>query len=183
MTTKTARRTPTSQNGWPLLDYGSPLLYTWTVPARTGHVRVTLRNGSAGFLLVYFLLLWAEKIEPLAGRIVDDWGHARRKIRAADEESNHGSGTAADANATQHPLGVSGTLILAEKRRVLRWLDRRFKATLRHGAFYRGRVDEMHVEIDAPLPDCERRARVLMHTPRGRRILHANPGQRAVIKS
>lgn len=175
-----------SQNGWPLLDYGSPLLHTWVIPARTGTIRVTLRNGSAGFLLAFFLLLWAEKIEPLRGRIVDDWGHARRRIRGTSstrEESNHGSGTAADANATQHPLGVEGTLTIKEKRRILRWLDRRFKGTLRHGAFYRGRVDEMHVEIDAPLRACERRARVLMRTPRGRRILKANPGQRAVIRS
>lgn len=172
----------TSQNGWPVLEYGDRRLYTWTIPAKTGAIRVTLRNGSAGFLLVHFLLWWAEVIEPLAGRIIDDWGHAVRTIRGQTSGySNHASGTAGDANATQHPLGTR-TLTRAERKKIARRL-RLYRSCLRHGAFYSGRVDEMHVEINAALGSCERVAKILMLTPRGRRILKANPGQAAVILS
>lgn len=170
-----------SQNGWPALASGSGLLYTWTIPARNGSIRVTLRNGSAGFLLAHFLLWWAERIEPLVGRIVDDWGYAYRPIRDGVALSNHASGTAADANATQHPLGTH-TLTKIEKAKI--WVRLKlYRGCLRHGAFYNGRVDEMHVEIDRDLTTCEKRARALMKTTRGKRILAANPGQRAVILS
>ena len=66
----------TSQNGWPVLASTSPKLHTWVIPARTGYVRLRLRNGSAGFLLAHFLLWFAETIEPLKGRVLDDWGWA-----------------------------------------------------------------------------------------------------------
>ena len=127
-----------SQNGWPVLPYGSPRLRTFTIPARSGRIRLTLRDGSAGFLLCHFLLWWAEVIEPLAGRLLDDWGHAVRDVRDSDDVSNHASGTAADANAVQHPLGVRGTLTARERARI--WVRLRlYRGCLRHGAFYRGR--------------------------------------------
>ena len=172
----------TSQNGWPALEAGSALLHTWVIPARTGAVRVTLRGGSAGFLIVHLLLWWAEVLEPLAGRVLDDWGFAARLIRgSATELSNHASGTAADANATAHPLGTH-TLTADELAKLRRRL-KLYAGTLRCGAFYSGRVDQMHTEVNASLTRCEHVARVLMLTPRGRRILAANPGQRAVILS
>ena len=191
----------TSQNGWPALPYGSRLLHTWVIPARTGVARITLRNGSAGFVLAHFLLWFAEVVEPLAGKILDDWGHASRPVRGSETTlSNHASGTAADANATRHPLGVRGTfrfkpLVLvgaavAKMRRRQRTAEelirrrlRQYRGALRWGGDYRTRADEMHIEIDQPLPYVEQLARRLMHTPRGRRILKANPGQRAVILS
>lgn len=172
----------TSQNGWPVLQYGSRKLHKWVIPARTGTIEITLRNGSAGFLLAHFLLWWAEAIEPLAGKTMDDWGFAPRAIRGSTVISNHSSATAADANAQAHPLGVRGTLSAGEKARIFARL-RLYRGCLRHGAFYNGRVDEMHVEINKPLTACETRARVLMRTPRGKRLLKANPDQRAVILS
>jgi hypothetical protein len=39
----------------------------------------------------------------------------------------------------------------------------------------------MHFEVVGSLRACERLARALMKTPRGRRILAANPGARATI--
>lgn len=176
--------TATSQNGWPVLHEGSPLLYRWTIPAKSGTTLLTLRNGSAGFLLAVFVLWWAEIIEPLVGRVLDDWGYADRPIRFSTETSNHASGTAADTNAMKHPLGVEGTLTAVQKRMIADVLRTRFKGTLRHGAFYKGRVDPMHVEVNAPLRDVEKRARWLMRfSSRGRRIIKANPTQKAVILS
>lgn len=172
----------TSANGWEVLEYGSSRLRRFTIPARTGSIVITMRDGSAGFLLAHWLLWWAEVIEPLAGRIMDDWGHAVRPVRGQTSGySNHASGTAADTNAVQHPLGtytLSATVLRKLRRRL-----RLYLGALRHGAFYGGRVDQMHVEVDAKLSACERRAKVLMRTPRGRRILAANPGLRAVILS
>lgn len=172
----------TSQNGWPALATDSPLLYTWTIPAKSGERKIRLRNGSAGFILCHFLLWFAEVIEPLAGGILDDWGYAYRPIRGQSTElSNHASGTAADANAIKHPLGRSGTFGIRAIRIRLRL--KLYRGALRWGGDYNGRKDEMHFELDQPLPDVEKVARRLMSTPRGKRLLAANPTQRAVIQS
>lgn len=173
---------PSSANGWPALEAGSPQLYTWSIPTREGSAYIKLRNGSAGFLICHFILWWAETIEPVFGKLLDDWGWAWRPIRGqVSGLSNHASGTAADINATRHPLGTrtmsakSIALILA---RILI-----YRGTLRWGGQYSGRVDQMHVEINAPLSAVEKRARALMDSPRGKRILAANPIQTAVILS
>jgi len=182
----------TSQNGWPALSGGSSLLHRWDVPAHTGSREFTLRNGSAGFLLCHFLLWYAERIEPLAGGVFDDWGYAFREVRgSATDLSNHASGTAADANATRHPLGVVGTFLFRVKfktKRItaaarIRIRLRLYRGAIRWGGDYNGRKDEMHFEINAGLSKCERVAKRLMDTPRGKRLLDANPGQRKVILS
>lgn len=172
----------TSQNGWTVLEADSDKLYTWTVPAKSGAFRIRLRNGSAGFLLVHFLLWWAEVLEPLAGKLLDDWGWAARLIRGSlTVISNHASGTAADANATRWPLGtrlMKAWMVARIRRRLLM-----YSGCLRWGGDYHGRPDQQHTEINKPMADCERVARRLMRTPRGRRILAANPTQKAVILS
>ena len=171
----------TSQNGWPALESTSRLLYTWTIPARSGERKIRLRNGSAGFLLCHFLLWFAEVIEPLAGGILDDWGWAWRPIRGqVDGLSNHAAGCAVDANATKHPLGRFGTFVNAAK---IRLRLRLYRGVIRWGGDYSGRKDEMHFEINRPLADAERLARRLMNTPRGKRLLEANHGLREVILS
>lgn len=172
-----------SQNTWPVLESGSDHLHTWNIPARNGHLAVTLRSGSAGFLLCHYALWYAETIEDLTGKVVDDWGYAFRPIRGQSSGfSNHASGTAMDLNATQHPLGVAGTLTPSEKVKIERRL-KLYRGALRSGAFYHGRVDEMHVEIDAGLTQAEKVAKVLMRFGRGARLLKANPDQKAVILS
>lgn len=173
----------TSQNGWPLLANDSAELHTWVIPARNGEFKLRLRNGSAGFLLAHLLLWYSETIESLKGKTVDDWGYAYRPIRGTTTGwSNHASGTAADANATQHPLGLRGTFApwqyLKIRARLLI-----YAGCIRWGGDYVNRADEMHFELNKPMADVERRARRLMDTTRGRRILHANPGQREVILS
>lgn len=172
-----------SQNGWPVLLAGSAKLHTFVIPASTGTFTIRLRGGSAGFILAHFLLWFAETIEPVLGKVLDDWGHAVRAVRGQTSGySNHASGTAFDVNSLKHPLGVRGTFsrwqyVKMRARLVV------YRGCIRLGIDYRNRPDEMHGEINKPLATCERVARLLMRTPRGKRILAANPGQRKVILS
>lgn len=173
----------TSQNGWPALARTSVLLHTWTIPCNTGTIRLTLRNGSAGFLLAHFILWYGESVEKLAGKIQDDWGYAYRPIRGTTtgDITNHASGTAADLNATRHPLGTM-TLSTWQKVRI-RIRLRLYSGCIRAGLDYHVRKDEMHYEIVKPLGACERAARRLSSSARGRKLLAANPGQRTAIFS
>lgn len=178
--------TSTSQNGWVCLPSDSPKLHTWVIPARTGEFRLRLRNGSAGFILAHLALWIAETVEPVRGAVTDDWGYANRLIRGSETiQSNHASGTAMDINAMVHPLGQRGTWTPAQVRQVKRRLDWwAMGGTVRWGETYSGRIDPMHFEINQPLARCERVAKRLVRlTPRGKRIVRANPGQRAVIWS
>jgi hypothetical protein len=173
----------TSQNGWPVLPATSELLHTWRVPAKSGPFTVRLRNGSAGFLLVHFLLWFAETIEKVLGPQLDDWGYAVRPIRGQTSGySNHASGTAFDVNSLKHPLGKRGTYARWQYAK-MRLRLALYRGCVRLGAFYEGRPDEMHGEIDKPIAVVEKLARRLSTSPRGKRILAANPGQRAVIFS
>ena len=183
---------PNSQNGWPVLQYGDPKVYTWVIPAKTGAFTLRIRNGSAGFLIAYFVLWYAEKIEPIKGKILDDWGHAVRPIGDSKWISNHASATAVDLNALAHPQGKRGTfnfLVDYKKKRITAYarimmrLKFAMQGTLRWGENYSTTVDGMHFEINVGLSAAEDRARKLMGTSRGRRILEANPTQKAVILS
>jgi hypothetical protein len=173
----------TSQNGWPVAETsGSNLLHSWVIPG-TGR-KLLMRKGSAGFLLTFWCLWFHEKIERIDNKVLDDWGWNFRPIRGSTSGfSNHASGTACDLNAPAHWLGKRGTFASWQYVK-MRWCLRvRFRGTLRHGIDYQNRADEMHVEIDKPLSAVEKRARAMMDTPRGKRILEANPGQRQVILS
>jgi hypothetical protein len=175
--------TATSANGWPALEADSPQLYTWTIPAKNGSLRIRLRNGSAGFLLCHFLLWWSERLDDLTHpHPADDWGYAWRPIRGQSTGlSNHASGTAADADATQWPLGTEHMSLWMRNR--IRFRLKLYRGCLRWGGDYSGRKDQMHTEINKPLTACEKVAKRLMRTPRGKRLLAANPGQREVILS
>lgn len=177
----------TSQNGWPVLTSSRatgahPRLRRWVIPGAGRHLYA--RDGSAGFLLALLALWFHERVERLDGGVWDEWGWAYRPIRGQSSGmSNHASGTAVDLNATVHPLGARGTFARARDylriRARLRWMG----GVIRWGGDYAGRADEMHFEIVRPLARCERVARRLSSTPRGRRLLEANPGAREVIYS
>lgn len=178
----------TSQNGWPALDNDSSKLHTWVIPTRAKHggeSHIRMRNGSAGFLLAHLALWLSEHVEPMAGVILDDWGYAYRPVRGFSTTlSNHASGTAMDFNATKHPLGKTRTWTRRQMRKIRNWLAwRAYRKCIRWGGDYHNRKDEMHFEINRELHVCERAAKRLMRTARGRRILKANPGQRRVILS
>lgn len=171
-----------SQNGWPAFTSpGATKLHKWVVPGTNRHF--VLRNGSAGFLLCHFILWYHEAIHKLdeAGSVWDEWAWAFRAVRAGSDLSNHASGTAVDLNATKYPLGT--TLMAKWRKTKIRARLLFYRGCIRWGGDYNSRKDEMHFEINRPLSACERRARRLMNTPRGRRILDANPNQRAVILS
>lgn len=180
--TETEPDVATSQNGWPGLASNSRLLHTWTIPGQSGTTRLRMRNGSAGFLLAHLALWFDAKVEDLVEDVLDDWAYAYRPVRGYATLSNHASGTAIDLNATDHPLGAVGTFTKTEVAAIQRRLAL-YKGCIRWGGNYGGRKDEMHFEIDATLGECEKVARALLDTPRGKRILAANPGQRAVILS
>lgn len=169
-----------SQNGWPA--EGVPT-HRWVIPAKNGTFELTLRNGSAGFLLAHLALWYSEVIEDVTGRILDDWGYASRLVRGSETVvSNHQSGTAMDLNALAHQLAKRGTYTPRQVRQIqsrLRWM----RGVIGWGGNYVHRADEMHFEIVQGLAACEREARRLMRTPRGRRILKANPTQKKVIVS
>jgi hypothetical protein len=169
-----------SQNGFPVLSAGSPKLHKWIIPGTKRHFY--MRNGSAGFLLAHIALWYHEKVDRLDGGIWDEWGYAFRPIRGSDTTySNHASGTAIDVDATQWPLGTTNMPRL--KKIKIRARLKLYRGAIRWGGNYAGRKDEMHFEIDKSLSACERVAMKLMNTPRGKRILKANPGQEQVIKS
>lgn len=171
----------TSQNGWPALASNSALLHTWELPR--SNTRIRLRCGSAGFLLLHLALWFDKSIEDLDEPVMDEWGYAYRPVRGfTNTLSNHSSGTAMDLNATDHPLGVDHTFTEAEVAAIHQRLAL-YDGCIRWGGDYSGRKDSMHFEINAPLAECEVKARKLLDTPRGRRILADNPGQRAVILS
>lgn len=173
----------TSQNGWPALAADHKALHTWIIPARTGTIRLRLRNGSAGFILAHFALWFAETIEPLAGKVADDWGYASRPIRGQTSGlSNHAAGCAMDLNATKHVLGKRGTFGRTKAARIVARLAL-YEGCIRWGGTYQRRADEMHFEVVQSLPVCERVARKLMRTWRGERLLLANPSQKEVILS
>ena len=143
-----------------------------------------MRCGSAGFLLCHLILWYHEVVHKLneKGSVWDEWGWAWRAVRGQTSGlSNHASGTAVDLNATRYPLG---RMVMAAWRKAkIRARLLLYAGAIRWGGDYEGRKDEMHFEINRSLPFCEKIARRLMNTPRGKRILAANPGQREVILS
>lgn len=171
-----------SQNGFPALSADSPYLHLWVVPDTSRKLR--LRNGSAGFLLIHLAMWFDDRVEDIDGGIFDDWSYAYRPVRGYESDlSNHSSGTAIDLNATKHVLGREDTFSVDDEMRIRRRVNTFFDDVIRWGGEYYGRKDEMHFEIDASIGACERVARRLLTTPRGKRILEANPGQKAVILS
>lgn len=181
-------------NGWTVLESnrttGSlPRLRKWNLPmAHFTHVEPRhfyLRDGSAGFLLMHVLLWFHEKVERLDVGIWDDWGWAVRPVRGQTSGySNHAGGVAADANATRHPIGVPVARTFTPAQiRAIKWRLRLYRGLIIWGGIW-SRPDGMHFELArADMSRVERLAKVLAKTPRGKRILKANPGALAVINS
>lgn len=163
---------PSSQNGYPVLSPDETQV--WTIPFKGTDLEIRLTPGPAGFALAHYLLFFGERVEPLVQKQLDDWGYAVRNIRDSSEISNHASATAADLNATQHPLGVRGTFDKEQVRIIhvrLAWME----GILRWGGDYIHRADEMHVEVIKHMPDVARIVKKLQRTKRGIRIMNANP--------
>jgi hypothetical protein len=174
-----------SQNGWLVLDNDTtgqpPRLRHWDVPAADRDI--LLRDGSAGFLLIHLAMWFDAKIERIDTGQFDDWGYASRPIRGSSTTySNHASGTAMDLNATRHPLGIPASKNFSKEQIVA--IHKRlpfYKGCIRWGGDYKNRPDPMHWELDKGMKDVEKRARELCDSKRGKKILEANPGARALI--
>ena len=168
----------TSQNGWAALVPTSRLLYSWVIPGDGTKLR--LRQGYAGFLLIHLATRFDRSVEDLTEPLLDDWGYAFRPIRGYVAISNHGSGTAIDLNATDHPLGARGTFDDADERRIRKILEK-YDGAIRWGGDYRLRADEMHFEMNKPKDQIIELAKELARTKRGVEILNANPSQKKIL--
>lgn len=174
----------TSYNGWPALPSGSPKLHRWKVPGVDRYF--VLREGSAGFLLVFVAHWYHEAIQKLnrKGDPWDEWAYAYRETRGQEGTgnlSNHASATAEDLNASLYPLGT--LLMKAWRKAKIIAKMALFRGCVRWGGQYEGRKDQMHFEINRGMRKCERVARRLSKTKRGRLILAHNPGQKRIIFS
>jgi hypothetical protein len=184
----------TTVNGWQVIESNDttgplPRLRKFVLPDVKGQDNTPrhfyLRDGSCGLVLMHVLLFFHEKVERLDVGIWDDWGWAVRPVRGQTSGySNHAGAVAADANATRHPLGVAidRTFTASQVRRI-RWRLKLYRGLVIWGGNW-SRPDGMHFELaPANLSRVESLARFLMRTPRGKRILDANPGLKRVIQS
>lgn len=137
-----------SQNGYRAKDYS--LIAAYTVPGTS--VRVALRKGDVSVVMLYLLKQFNDTVEPL--RQSDTGGYNPRSIIGGKVVSNHASGTAADVRWRDHPLGARGTFNSNQVkaiRKILAFLE----GVVRWGGDYKGRKDEMHFEVNAPLAKVE----------------------------
>lgn len=167
--------------GWPVQWAGSPMLHTWTIPG--ANRRMTLRSGWVGFVIVY-LVSWfndiIERLDAPGNDPVDEGGFNRRFIGGTTTWSEHAGAIAVDLNWQKHPQHTrpEATFTRAQVKRIrakLRW----FHALALGRVFVWGGdwspkyVDSMHFQA---VPGRTRfLARILYNTPRGRRIMKANP--------
>lgn len=136
-----------SQNGFSANDRS--VIASYELPGG----RIALRKGDVSVILLFALNWWHNRVEPLVWPGI--WGYAERLIRGSSTDlSNHASGTAADANAPQHPLGTAPTAnfsageIAAIRALIAFCTTRAGKQVLRWGGDYFGRKDGMHLEIN-----------------------------------
>jgi len=135
-----------SINGWTVLVPGSSLLSTKTIPGTTR--RITMRRS----VLPLFLALaydyddWLRSVDkgPL-----DDAGYAYRQARAANDFSNHASGTALDLNwrseGAQGSAAGKAFFEDPEHRAKIEWLKTLYQV-VDWGGDWRAR-DYMHWEL------------------------------------
>lgn len=140
------------------------LVHSVTIPGTD--VKVAVRIGPAGDLLIAAAARWHREVEPLRAKdgVLDTWGYAERTIRgSATTLSNHASGTALDFRARIHPLGTrpSATYTQAQIAAIHRIVTDA-RGALRWGGDYSGRPDSMHLEVVASEAAC---ARVLATFP------------------
>jgi len=134
----------TSSNGWKASKDPNQIgIKSYPIPGTKVKIRCAEKVAP---LLVTFCAEFNSHIEPIDKGPLDDWGYAFRNVRGStDRLSNHSSGTAVDINATQHPLGHSGTFTVMQ---IVLIKALAAKYGLRWGGDYLHRKDEMHFEID-----------------------------------
>jgi hypothetical protein len=131
-----------SGNGWPVLDRDQ--LHWFTAAGE----RFAAASDDVAYVAGYLITRFDAEVEPIAGKVLDDWSYAVRPVRGGTIPSNHASATAWDLNATKHPRGVHGTFTtsqVATVRRILADLS----GVFRWGNDYvNSPIDSMHFEIN-----------------------------------
>lgn len=168
-----------SVNGYPVIEsdtYGGPQLRRFNIPDKTGKIVAVLpmRDGSAGFLLAHLAAWFNDEIEPLAGKVLDDWGYAYRPIAGTDSYSNHASGTACDLNALQHGRGRH-TFSAREFKAIAKRVTSVYDGCIECGSVW-SNPDDMHFELSKTFTAVQNRARALLTSPRGKLVTEVNPG-------
>lgn len=132
-----------SQNGFRAVEtYGPPLITTMIPGTDVKYLGGLLPIVNP--IAMYIGHRWNTEIEPIRqdGGL---WGYNYRLIRGQTVGlSNHSSGTAGDIMAALHPLGTR--TLSRTALRVLEDITSEVQGTIRFGAFYDGRPDEMHWE-------------------------------------
>lgn len=133
----------TTQNGWPIVakaacDQGPFMGVKFPNGVLAGDVATIAR---------WQLRLYSERVEPL--RAGTCWGWFVKVIEGTTTASNHGSATAWDINADQHPMGAPASHNMSPAEiAACREIVRLAGGVLRWGGDYSGRPDPMHWEID-----------------------------------
>lgn len=132
-----------SQNCWPAItESDDPLLVS--SPWITGK----LLAGDVSTVLDHVAERFDATVEPVD--VDSSWGWAYRSVRGEDDDegglSNHASGTSIDLNATEHPLGSTGTFTDAQVE-AIRAIVAEVSPVVAWGGDFDGRADEMHFEI------------------------------------
>lgn len=143
-----------TQNGWLHLtsdEQRDKYLTVIEIPDTRPVRKFRVRKGNVAVVFRWFLTQFHEHVESLnEGHPNDDWSYADRPVRGGSSTSNHASGTAVDANATQHPLGTSPYANFSNKQiSNIHGLLHRARRVIRWGGDYSGRKDPMHFEINA----------------------------------
>lgn len=133
----------TSQNGWPASSDKNSI----GVNAGFAPCGVTFpggaKSGDVETVLHYVATQFHNRVEALVPGWC--WGYTYKTISGSSTVSNHGSATALDCNAPNHPYGVSGTFNSAQRNAISAIIAETSPA-IRWGGEY---ADEMHFEIDA----------------------------------
>ena len=177
----------TTANGYPVIftpETNGPLprLRKVVIPGTKRHLLI--RDGSCAVVLGHVALKYNDTVERLdtLDKVWDDWGWAVRPVRGQTSGySNHAGGVAIDLNATRHPMGVpiKATFTKAQIDQC-HAMERQYQGVVIFGGDFQ-RADGMHWELaEVSFKRVEDLAKRLMKTPRGVRLINANPGLRAV---
>jgi hypothetical protein len=132
-----------SQNCWPAITDSDDARLV-SSPWITGK----LLAGDVSTVLDHVAERFDATVEPVD--VDSSWGWAYRSVRGEDDDegglSNHASGTSIDLNATEHPLGSTGTFTDAQVE-AIRAIVAEVSPVVAWGGDFDGRADEMHFEI------------------------------------
>lgn len=150
-----------SQNGWSVVTALG--IVNRLIPGTK--TKISVRKGSAGWLLIHFLAWFnanIERIDSVDGKR-DDWGWVVRFIKTLAGKikskifSNHSSATAVDVNSRKHPQGKRGTFTKEQQAKIDHVLRTTYKGLIRHGAHF-STPDDMHFEITPGVTEAQCRA-------------------------